>query len=196
MGIDSTWMVERPELFLSTERQSSRTENAEAEACLARLRDMMARVEPFRPTGSAWQALQREGAELASTKKASAPAGTATPALSASPKEGFTGKEIVVKPDAKLLDPKETPTLTKIQPYSWKQGGRIVLELTGASPREIEAMMRLALTHLDSISSRLERRHRQRYLDRWVAASILREAQRLGLEVVVDAGTGRIEVPE
>ena len=127
------------ELFLSTERQSARAEgDAEedraVEACLARLRDMMTRVEPFRPTGTAWQALQREGAELASTHtaRAATPPGAASskPALSAAPKEGFSGEQIVVKPDASMLG-KERPTLTNIQPYSWSQGGRIVLELTG-----------------------------------------------------------------
>lgn len=123
------------ELFLATERQSTRAESAEAEACLSRLRDMMARVEPFRPTGSAWQALQREGAELASTRAPGAAASAedpTAPASSAAPKAGFTGDEIVVKPDPSMLG-KERPTLTSIQPYSWQQGGRIVLELTGAA---------------------------------------------------------------
>lgn len=118
------------EIFLATERQTSKT-GPEAEACLARLRGMMARVEAFRPTGSAWQALQQEGARLASA--APTPAGSSSqtaPAASTAPSAGFTGEEIVVKPDPSMLE-KERPTLTKIQPYSYKQGGRIVLELTG-----------------------------------------------------------------
>ncbi len=122
------------ELFLATERQSVRAQSGPlAEACLARLRDMMSRVVPFKPSGTAWQALQREGVELATPRApttGAAASASAAPSAEGAGQKGFTGDEIVVKPDPSLLG-KERPTLTKIQPYSWKQGGRIVLKLTG-----------------------------------------------------------------
>ncbi len=113
------------ELFLATERQGATTSGDEdADACLAGLRDMAQRVAAFRPTGTAWQALQREGARLASAQ----PTPKAKDAH-APPKKGFTGEQIVVTPDAAMIG-KEPATVTKIHPYSWKQGGRVVLELT------------------------------------------------------------------
>ncbi len=123
------------ELFLATERQAAgEKSDAAAEACLARLRAMLSRVELFKPTGTAWQALQQEGAELAVAPPSGGGAppsasGSGAP-LSHPPREGFTGSEVIVKPDPSMLG-KEAPTLTKVQPYSWKRGGRIVLELTG-----------------------------------------------------------------
>jgi serine/threonine protein kinase/tetratricopeptide (TPR) repeat protein len=61
-----------------------------------------------------------------------------------------------------------------------------------AKPDLAKDALRKAVTHLDSVSSRLDRQNRQRYLSRPIARTILEEAARAGLEVVRDASSNRI----
>jgi N-acetylmuramoyl-L-alanine amidase len=116
------------EIYLATERQAA-AEGGASEECLGQLRDMLARVESFRPQGASWHDLQREGARLATRHTTPAASASASDVSPPSGDGGFTGPELVVKPDAKLLG-KETAKLTDIQPYSYPQGGRVVVHLS------------------------------------------------------------------
>ncbi len=71
-----------------------------------------------------------------------------------------------------------------------------VLQLTGASASDVKKRMRRAVDHLDSIASRLERKGRQRYLERWSCQAIIVEAERAGLELERDPSSARIKTKD
>jgi hypothetical protein len=71
-----------------------------------------------------------------------------------------------------------------------------VLQLTGANVIDVGEAMRFAVAQLDSIMSRLERKDRQRYLDRWVSRAIIDEAERAGLTLSRNASSSRLEIKE
>lgn len=67
-----------------------------------------------------------------------------------------------------------------------------VLQLTGTSVREVEEAMAKAVRYVDSIARRLERKDRQRYLERWPSKTIVAEAERAGVEVERDPSSWRL----
>lgn len=71
-----------------------------------------------------------------------------------------------------------------------------VLQLTGAPVKDTKDAMRSAIAQLDSIMSRLERKDRQRYLDRWVSRAVMDEAERNGLRLSRNASSSRLVVEE
>ena len=185
--------------YLALERQSSLPANdGSREDCVQRLRGMLAHGEAFRPTGAAWHALLREAEQQASAQLArAAPSASATTSASASTGDAALpppGKgEIVVVPDASTVGPGKKK-LTKVQPYSWKLGGRVVLNLsaparyeTGVLPPD-EAAGRGHRVYLDLFDTRYQA------LQDDVAASGLITRVRLGkrkfgTRVVVDLAT-------
>ena len=69
-----------------------------------------------------------------------------------------------------------------------------VLERLGGAPAEVQRGMRAAVTQLDTISSRLERKSRHRYLDRWMARGLIEDASRVGLALSRDVSSNRIAI--
>jgi N-acetylmuramoyl-L-alanine amidase len=128
-------------VYLALERQASGDLKDDAmEHCVAELRSMQAISNAYRPTGAAWDALERDAASLAASQLSVAGAGAsptmsgAKPATSGSA-AAATGppkidKEVVVVPDDSMIG-KGRVSLTKVQPYSWELGARVVLHLSG-----------------------------------------------------------------
>lgn len=126
-------------VYLALERQAAGDiDDDRTEACVRDLRTMLALSDAYRPTGAAWDALEREAAAGADTQLSLAGtaglpvAGSATASASAGEGGGppKVDEEIVVVPDESMVSPGRV-NLTKVQPYSFELGGRIVLHLNG-----------------------------------------------------------------
>jgi len=127
-------------VYLALERQAAGelTDDA-SEHCVRQLRSMLAVTDAYRPTGTAWDALEREAAASADTQLSLAGAASARPgppAASGTAAAGAGGgpvevkEEVVVVPDESMVGT-ERVNLTKVQPYSFELGGRVVLHLSG-----------------------------------------------------------------
>lgn len=103
----------------------------EVESCTRDMRARLERARAFRPTGPAWQALQRKGAHLART--AALPVPSATASTNTAPWGPPIGadEQVVVVPDAKLV--KGPAKLEAVQPYNDTDGARLVLKLDQAA---------------------------------------------------------------
>jgi N-acetylmuramoyl-L-alanine amidase len=141
------------DLYLAQRRQRASdpgAKDASMPACLRSIDRALAALDAFRPTAEAWQQLEQEGdrAAEAQRKLASEPASSpgdgdagpdAAASSSAPPAANLvspgTGR-IVVAPDQKQLGTGPVD-LTKIQPFSWEQGGRIVLTLSAPATYEL-----------------------------------------------------------
>ena len=128
------------EMYLALERQSATPLDSDARmGCVRRLRAALGHAEAYRPTGADWELLQRQAAEAASAQldvaaqldaeDAGAAASAATSASSGLPPVAAGGQPVVVVPDAAMVG-KEPAKLVAVQPYSYKLGGRVVLELS------------------------------------------------------------------
>lgn len=127
-------------VYLALERQAAGELHDDAmESCVRELRSMLAVTEAYRPTGAAWDALEREAAASADTQLSLA--GAATVASAAGPSASASGagegggppqvkEEVVVVPDASMVGEGRV-NLTEVQPYSFELGGRVVLNLSG-----------------------------------------------------------------
>lgn len=121
------------ELYLALEAFTELPDDASDEArtavesCTRDMRARLERAQAFRPTGPAWQALQRKGASLART--AALPVASVTSSATEAP----TGppiradEQVVVVPDPKLV--KGSAKLKAVQPYNDQDGARLVLNL-------------------------------------------------------------------
>ncbi len=120
--------------------------------CVARVATLLGAAAAFRPTGADWVLLEERGRNEAATFAAEKakprdrePSSTATesarapdgseallPSASAAvPPFGPAaqgGLDVVVKPDASVV--KSRADLTRLEPYSWQGGGRLVLTLS------------------------------------------------------------------
>lgn len=128
-------------VYLALERQAAGEMDDDAmEACVRDLRSMLAVTEGYRPTGAAWDALEREAEASADTQLSLAGAATvgSGAAASATASTGAGGgppqvaEEVVVVPDASMVGEGRV-NLTEVQPYSFELGGRVVLHLSGAA---------------------------------------------------------------
>lgn len=127
-------------LYLANRRQRVAGEEAglpERKACLDRMESLLGLHRAYRPTGEALAELERLGDRAADDqeRRVLGPTlATAAPSASArvpanvllSPDQ----RNIVVSPDRSQLSD-EPVELTKVQPFSWKQGGRVVLTMSG-----------------------------------------------------------------
>ena len=131
--------------YLALRRQTAHEQGAEArKPCAERLERMLAGGEAYRPTGLAWETLEREGATAAAAHETSSRAPpSASPGTISSgsrPDAGLVPPsargEIVVMPAAAMIKDKPAK-LTTVQPYSWKLGGRVVLSLSAPVRYEV-----------------------------------------------------------
>ena len=137
------------EVFLALKRQVAVAQDRdERKDCVARLDRLVRHFEVFRPSGGALLALKSEGRREASehaaaitgpkltptSTSARASASTATPA--ARLLEGPKGRDVIVVPAADMVGA-DPVSLTQVQPYSWEQGGRVVLSLTAPARYDV-----------------------------------------------------------
>jgi len=123
------------ELYLALEAFAELPEGADeaaraaVEACTRDMRARLERAVAFRPTGPAWQALQRKGATLARSAAlpSMAPGVTGSAAVAPTGPPIRADEQVVVVPDEKLV--KGSAKLESIQPYNDRDGARIVLKL-------------------------------------------------------------------
>lgn len=140
------------ELYLAHRRQRAVGEEPglpARRACLRALEDLLAGYQAFRPSGDEWQALEREGDRAAAaqgeriTGPALAPSASGSsqqpPQTPAAELLASDRKNIVVAPDPSQVG--DGPVeLTKIQPFSWEQGGRVVLTLSAPTTYKLNAL--------------------------------------------------------
>jgi hypothetical protein len=78
------------------------------------------------------------------------------------------------------------------EPTGLAYGYARILQLTASSDEQVRAAYAAAVAALDSVGSRLDRKQRQRYLERVLAKSILEEAERAGVRLTRDISSNRI----
>jgi N-acetylmuramoyl-L-alanine amidase len=129
------------ELYLTRARYQPAKGKAKASdgvaGCLESTERAIAGLEPFRPVGEAWQALE-EKAVAAASGRAAAHSAAAGDAGSLETPPSAIEREVVVVPDASLIK-NETVLLREAKPYSYERGGRVVLTLS--APVRYEAGM-------------------------------------------------------
>ena len=143
------------ELYLAQRRQraeGSRATDSALQTCLHGIDVGLGALDAFRPAGDAWQALELEGDRAADAHRRLAAGPVLAPgaqgdagldaaasgsASAPGPPASASGEErIVVAPDQKQIGTGPVE-LTKVQPFSWDQGGRVVLTLSAPASYEL-----------------------------------------------------------
>ncbi|HTJ84755.1 MAG TPA: N-acetylmuramoyl-L-alanine amidase, partial [Polyangiaceae bacterium] len=129
------------ELYLAKRRLGPLREASPDSACLASLGRALARGAAFSPTGDELAALEREGDRAEASAPAPPPLGSdsaTAPAACASAAPSPSDDVVILPTD---LKPASSPVkVTKIDKYAEATGGRVVIQLSGATTFQVGSL--------------------------------------------------------
>jgi len=129
------------ELYLAKRRLGSLREAAHESPCLSSLGRALARGTAFAPTGAELAALERDGdrAEASAPPLSSSADVASTSASTSATAPPAPSDDVVILP-TDLAPAKHPVKVTKIDKYAEATGGRVVIQLTGATTFQVGAL--------------------------------------------------------